>query len=196
MKVKELHLLFPKRKYSETSSMRIFYEFLLLLGVYFILHLIYSYSNESSLTEVLPETSSLRKLIQFPISSFVSLFLIIIFILLSSINRKFCLWILAEKNREFSKIFTLEVLSFSAIVLEFLLLILISFALQIKEKISIFESLSYLIINISIFLYFSFLYIKRNILYSYYYLGQDKKRAFLVLLIPISFLYLLLKGVV
>lgn len=193
MKISELQLLFPKRRFTEDCSIRIIKEFIALIGIYFLFHLIYTYSHESALIDIIPENSRLQKMVSFPGASFISIILLFFFILFTCLNRKLCLWILGENRRDFSKIFTLEILSTSVIVVQLLLLLLFGLFAEIKGKMTILESIIYLIINIFIIVFFSFLYIKRNILYSYYYLGQDKRRAFLVLLIPITFMYIVMR---
>lgn len=196
MKITNLGIIFPKRKVTEEFLRRMVKEFSVLLILYLILHLCSSYYNTTNQIQILPTGSPLRFLTQFPVSSIISLILISICIIVSFMNRKICFWILAEDKKEISKFIALEVLNASVILFLLSTLLTIDIISKFFGKMDFIEYIIFLVINIVFILYYSILYIWRNVMYSYYYLGQEKKRAFLVLLIPISSFYLILKGLI
>ena len=135
MKLEESFLIKSPKIWDMDVFHRILKEFLGLVSLYFFLNLFVSWKQTESMPEVslLLEEEFKSGLISFPIytlskfpfGSLSSLLLITIYLAWSTTNKKLCLWLLSEKSTEVKKILSIELLSFSVILiyLNFLLVI-------------------------------------------------------------------------
>ncbi len=184
---------------------RILKEFLGLVSLYFILNLFVSWKQSESFPEgsLLLEEEFKRGLVPFPIyilskfpfGSLSSLVLMAIYLVWSTTNKKICLWLLSEKSSEVKKIISIELLSFSVVLiyLNFLLFIgIFKYAtLDLNPLVLLLVISIWMITILGLVVLNAYRYIE----YSYHWLEQPKGRAFLVWFVPLITIFILVWGI-
>jgi len=205
MKLETSFLIKSPKIWDKDVFHRILKEFLGLVSLYFFLNLFVSWKQSNSMPEasLLLEEEFQRGLISFPIyilstfpfGSLSSIVLIAIYLVWSTTNKKLCLWLLSEKSSEVKKILTIELLSFSVILIYLNLLLVIGIFKYVAIDLNPFVLLLILSIWILTILGLIILNAYRYIEYSYHWLEQPKGRAFLVWLVPLLTIFLLVWGI-
>jgi hypothetical protein len=205
MKLETSFLIKSPKIWDKDVFHRILKEFLGLVSLYFFLNLFVSWKQSNSMPEasLLLEEEFQRGLISFPIyilstfpfGSLSSIVLIAIYLVWSTTNKKLCLWLLSEKSSEVKKILTIELLSFSVILIYLNLLLVIGIFKYVAIDLNPFVLLLVLSIWILTILGLIILNAYRYIEYSYHWLEQPKGRAFLVWLVPLLTIFLLVWGI-
>lgn len=205
MKLETSFLLKSPKIWDKNVFHRILKEFLGLVSLYFFLNLFVSWKQFNTMPEasLLLEEEFKRGLISFPIyilskfpfGSLSSLVLIAIYLVWSTTNKKICLWLLSEKSTEVKKILSIELLSFSVILIYLNLLLMIGVFKYVAIDLNPFVLLLVLSIWILTILGLIILNAYRYIEYSYHWLEQPKGRAFLVWLVPLLTIFLLVWGI-
>jgi hypothetical protein len=205
MKLETSFLLKSPKIWDKNVFHRILKEFLGLVSLYFFLNLFVSWKQFNTMPEasLLLEEEFKRGLISFPIyilskfpfGSLSSLVLIAIYLVWSTTNKKICLWLLSEKSTEVTKILSIELLSFSVILIYLNLLLMIGVFKYVAIDLNPFVLLLVLSIWILTILGLIILNAYRYIEYSYHWLEQPKGRAFLVWLVPLLTIFLLVWGI-
>jgi hypothetical protein len=205
MKLQNSFLIKSPKIWDMDVFYRILKEFLGLVSLYFFLNLLVSWRQLESLPEssLLLEDEFKSGLISFPIyilskfpfGSLSSLVLITIYLVWSTTNKKLCLWLLSEKYTEIKKVISIELLSFSVVLiyLNFLLVMgIFKFVALDLDPLMLLLVMSIWMITI---LGMVVLNAYRYIEYSNYWLEQPKGRAFLVWLVPLITIFLLVWGI-
>ena len=205
MKLETSFLIKSPKIWDKDVFHRILKEFLGLVSLYFFLNLFVSWKQSNSMPEasLLLEEEFKRGLISFPIyilstfpfGSLSSIVLIAIYLVWSTTNKKLCLWLLSEKSSEVKKILSIELLSFSVILIYLNLLLVIGIFKYVAIDLNPFVLLLILSIWILTILGLIILNAYRYIEYSYHWLEQPKGRAFLVWLVPLLTIFLLVWGI-
>jgi hypothetical protein len=205
MKLETSFLIKSPKIWDKDVFHRILKEFLGLVSLYFFLNLFVSWKQSNSMPEasLLLEEEFQRGLISFPIyilstfpfGSLSSIVLIAIYLVWSTTNKKLCLWLLSEKSSEVKKILSIELLSFSVILIYLNLLLVIGIFKYVAIDLNPFVLLLILSIWILTILGLIILNAYRYIEYSYHWLEQPKGRAFLVWLVPLLTIFLLVWGI-
>ena len=205
MKLETSFLIKSPKIWDKDVFHRILKEFLGLVSLYFFLNLFVSWKQYNSMPEasLLLEEEFKRGLISFPIyilstfpfGSLSSIVLIAIYLVWSTTNKKLCLWILSEKSTEVKKILSIELLSFSVVLIYLNLLLVIGILKYVAIDLNPFVLLLVLSIWILTILGLIILNAYRYIEYSYHWLEQPKGRAFLVWLVPLLTIFLLVWGI-
>jgi hypothetical protein len=197
MKTNKIVLLCPPGKWTSSLSIKALREFSVLFFIYVALNLLSSYLHEGDLLrEVLNEEikdSILYKMGRFPFSSLLSIGLILSFLIICFVNRKISMWLLSENNANYSKIISLELITFSYFLFFLIVVLLISLIILYFKDISYLEY--FLLIN-SIFSFgFGLVLIQlyRYLKYSRLWFQESTFRAFLIYLAPYFYVYLFIK---
>jgi hypothetical protein len=205
MKLENSFLINSPKIWDRDVFHRILKEFLGLLSLYFFLNLFVSWKQSESFPEgsLLLEEEFKRGLVPFPIyilskfpfGSLSSLVLIAIYLVWSTTNKKICLWLLSEKSSEVKKIISIELLSFSVVLiyLNFLLFIgIFKYAtLDLNPLVLLLVISIWMITILGLVVLNAYRYIE----YSYHWLEQPKGRAFLVWFVPLITIFLLIWGI-
>ena len=205
MKLETSFLIKSPKIWDKDVFHRILKEFLGLVSLYFFLNLFVSWKQSNSMPEasLLLEEEFKRGLISFPIyilstfpfGSLSSIVLIAIYLVWSTTNKKLCLWLLSEKSTEVKKILSIELLSFSVVLIYLNLLLMIGIFKYVAIDLNPFVLLLVLSIWILTILALIILNAYRYIEYSFHWLEQPKGRAFLVWLVPLLTIFLLVWGI-
>ena len=197
MKISKIVLLTPPTKWSSFASMKALREFCTLFIIYVGLNLLSSYLHEGNLlSDTFNEeikSSLLYKIGRFPYSSLLSISLICSFLLISFINRKVSMWLLSENNSNSSKILSLELISFSYILIFLIVLLFISLMIFYINSLTYLEYFLLLNIIFSIGIMLIGVHIYRYIKISKLWFEESPLRAILIWLAPYIYVYLFIK---
>jgi hypothetical protein len=202
MKANKIVLLNPPVKWSPSFFRQVVIEFTILFFTYIVLNLLSSYlhdiywKNELNMGGILNEditNSIFYKMGKFPYSSLISVVLISLFLLLCFMSRKISMWLLSERDSDYKKILSLELVSVSIFLLFLIIVILYSFMIILLNNYTYLEY--FLIVNslFSLSLLFIVLHIYRYIKYSKFWFSESPSKAFLIYLTHFISIYLFIK---